>query len=269
MTGLGRTVVDLVELARRERVDFLAAAIAYYAFVSVIPALLLIIVIATTVGGPIFAERIRAATATYLSTTGQGLIEDAVTNASGRVGATIVGLGFLAWSALGVVRGLDTAFARIYGGTDPKAFLVRIRDTMVAALGIGVSIMAMVFVGSILAAIPMTLSASFAGTIVLGLGLFVAFLPLFVVMPDRAMDIRAALPGTAFVTVGWIGLQGLFQLYISVAPRFELFGLIGAVLVLVTWFYLAAMLLLLGAGLNVVIMDGSGNRQRQNPPPPE
>lgn len=267
MTDLRHILVELIALARRERIGFLAAAIAYYAFVSVIPALLLIVVIATTVGGSLLAEQIQVATGSYLSAAGQDLVEDAVLNASGRAGATVVGLGILLWSALGVVRGLDTAFARIYGGGDRKGYLVRIRDTVVAGLGIGVSIATMVFVGSVIAAIPTNLSASVVGTIVLVVGLFVAFLPLFVVLPGRRMDVRAALPGTVVVTVGWVVLQWVFQLYISVAPRFELYGLIGAVLVLVTWFYVASMLLLLGAGLNVVIMAESGNRQRQGPPP--
>lgn len=267
MTDLRGIIIDLVRLARRERIGFLAAAIAYYAFLSVIPALLLVIAIATTVGGPLLAEQIRVITGSYLSASGQALVEDAVTSASGRAGATLVGLGFLIWSALGVVRGLDTAFSQLYRGEGPKGYLVRIRDTVVAGLGIGMSITTMVFVGSILAAIPMTVNASVVGTVVLVFGLFVAFLPLYVVLPDRRMDVRAALPGAVFVTVGWVVLQGLFQLYVSMAPRFELYGLLGGVLVLVTWFYLAAMLLLLGAGLNIVIMDGSGNRQRQGPPP--
>jgi len=125
----------------------------------------------------------------------------------------------------------------------------------------------MVFVGSILAAIPMTVSASVVGTIVLVFGLFVSFLPLYVVLPAERMNVRAALPGAVFVTVGWVVLQGLFQVYLSMAPRFELYGLIGGILVLVMWFYFAAVLLLLGAGLNVVLAGETGNRQRQGPAP--
>ncbi len=267
MTDLREIIVDLVRLARQAQMGFLAAAIAYYAFLSMIPAVLLVIVIATTVGGPLLAAQIRMATGNYLSATGQILMEETITNASGRAGATLVGLVVLGWSALGVVRGLDTAFGHLYDGESQTGYLDRIRETVVAGLGIGFGITTMVFVGSILAAIPMTLSARVVGTVVLMVGLFVAFLPLYVVLPGRRMDVRAALPGAVFVTVGWVVLQGLFQLYVSMAPRFELYGVLGGVLVLVTWFYLAAMLLLLGAGLNVVTMEGSGNRQRQGPPP--
>jgi len=113
----------------------------------------------------------------------------------------------------------------------------------------------------------MSNSASIVGTIVLVVGLFVSFLPMYVVLPTEPMTVRAALPGATFVTVGWVLLQGLFQLYLSMAPRFELYGLIGGVLVLVMWFYFAAVLLLLGAGLNVVLAGDTDNRQRQGPPP--
>lgn len=267
MTDLRQILLDLLDLARRERIGFLAAAIGYYAFLSVIPALLIVIVIATTVGGPLLAEQIRIATGSYLSTAGQGLVEDAVTNASGRAGATALGLVVLAWSALGVIRGLDMVFSQIYRGEGDKGFLRRLRDTIVAGLGISVGITTMVFVGAILAAIPMTISASVVGTIVLVFGLFVSFLPMYVVLPAARMNVRAALPGAVFVTVGWVILQGLFQLYLSMAPRFELYGLIGGMLVLVMWFYFAAVLLLLGAGLNVVLAGKADNRQGQGPPP--
>lgn len=267
MTELRQILLDLLDLARRDRIGFLAAAIAYYAFLSVIPAFLLVIVIAMTIGGPLLAEQIQIATGSYLSSAGEGLVEDAITNASGRAGATVLGLVVLAWSALGVIRGLDTAFGQIYRGEGGKGFLRRIRDTIVAGLGISVGITTMVFVGTILAAIPMSISASVVGTIVLVFGLFVSFLPMYVVLPTERMNVRAALPGATFVTVGWVLLQGLFQLYLSMAPRFELYGLIGGVLVLVMWFYFAAVLLLLGAGLNVVLAGDTHNRQRQGPPP--
>ena len=267
MTSPRRLAADLVRLARREQVGFLAAAIAYYALLSVVPAVLLLIVIATAIGGPVLAEQLQATLGSYLSTSGRSVIAEAVTNANGRAGAGVVGLVGLLWSALGVIRGIDTAFARIYATDRAKGLPARVRDTVLAGIGISVGIGTMLAIGTVLAAVPVTVLTGFAGTVLLTAGLFGPFLVVYTVLPAVPQSIRMALPGAVFVTVGWVTLQGVFQLYLAWAPRFELYGLIGGILLLVTWFYVAAVLVLLGASLNVVAADTRADRQRQGPPP--
>nr|WP_276275984.1 hypothetical protein [Halomicroarcula sp. SYNS111] len=77
---------DLVDTVRTEQISFLAASIAYYMFVSVIPLLLLGLVVGSLVGGEAFAARVVGAVASALTPAAQGLLESALTSGVGRAG---------------------------------------------------------------------------------------------------------------------------------------------------------------------------------------
>lgn len=244
---------------------FLAAAIGYYALVSVLPALLLVTAVTTTVGGPALADRVTVATDDLLTPAGQAAIDDALTGAAGRVGASFVGLAVLLWSTLKVFRGLDIAFSRVYGSADTGTFLGRLRNAVIGLTSVGVGLLAMVAFGAVLAVLPLPVAGRILGFGVLLVGLFVAFLPLYSVFPGVPTTLRSAAPGAALAAAGWMVLQTGFQAYAAVAPSYELYGLLGGVLLLVTWFYLAAVLLLIGAVLNVELADDHGDRQAEEP----
>ena len=71
-------IENAVSLARRTiiatrdaEVSFLAAAVAYYAFVSLVPLLLLALAVATTVGGEAFARDVVDEAGSFLTPSGQ------------------------------------------------------------------------------------------------------------------------------------------------------------------------------------------------------
>ncbi|WP_436928533.1 YihY/virulence factor BrkB family protein [Halosimplex halobium] len=249
--AVGRAVVALV---REREVTFLAAAIAYYAFVSLLPSLLLLLVVASTVGGPELAAEVVAATGNALSPVGQDLVRSTLVDAAGAAPATLVGVGLLAWSALKVFRGLDVAFSRIYG-TDPADSLVgRVRDAAVALGAVAVGLAALVVVGVAVSLAGVAL-VGLVGTVALAVVLTVVFFPLFVVFPDTDAGLAEALPGTVFAAVGWTLLGTGFRLYAGMAGQFDMYGVLGVVLLLVTWYYAGATVLLVGAALNAVLAD--------------
>jgi membrane protein len=137
----------------------------------------------------------------------------------------------------------------------------------VVLLSLGVGLWAMIGVGGALAAlIP-------AAWDLLGLGLLLVgltgvFLPLYYYLPDAGLDVRDALPGAVLAAVGWVLLQAGFQVYAANAPQFRLYGVIGGVLLLVTWFYIAAILLLVGAAVNHVLA-GTGSEKSPAPDSPD
>lgn len=250
---------QVVRLALDEDLTFLAAAIAYYAFVSLFPALLLAVAIASTIGGTRPADLVVSGAGEFLTPSGAELVRETIGAGVGRGGATVVGVIGLLWSTLKVFRGLDTAVARLYG-TPRRGLVPRLRDVAVVFVSVGLGIGVMTGIGAILAVI----SSPGAWLVTLALllvGLVVVFLPLYVVFPDDG-TIREALPGTLLAAVGWVLLQGLFQAYTDIAVRFEIYGVIGGILLLVTWFYLASILLLTGVAVNVVLADRV-NRQVQ------
>lgn len=285
----GRLVRAIVERAQATEITFLAAAVAYYAFLSLLPALLLVLSVGTALGGDALADMLVGATRDLLTPTGGTLVREAIDNAAGRAGATVVGVILLVWSVLKVFRGLNIAFLMVYGSEGPASLDDQIIDGVVAALGIGVGLVIMFGLGAALSATELNPLLDVVGIVVLPSILAVVFLPLYYVFPDTSVSLREAIPGTLVAAVGWTVLQAGFQIYAANAGQYQAYGVLGGILLLVIWFYLAATVILLGAVVNVVLAgrqppmgetpilspksrpatDSSADRQLQQSPGPQ
>ena len=252
---------DVFSAVRSQQVTFLAASIAYYMFVSLLPLLLLGLAIASLVGSQAFADRVITAVGTALTPDAADLLRGALTNAAGRGGATVLSLVVMLWGGLKVFRGVDVAFSTVYGTSDEASFLDSVADGFVALAGIALALVGFAVVGSLGAIFGVNLALSGLALVPI---LVVAFLPLYYLFPDTEITLREALPGTVFAALGWTALATGFGLYASVAGGFQLYGVIGGVLLLVTWFYFAGNVLLVGAVLNAVLA-GVMDRQLQQP----
>ena len=245
-----------------DRISFLAASIAYYAFISLLPLLLLALVVASVFGDPDFVETLVAEVSATLGSEAGSLVREALTGAAGRGGATLVSLAVLLWSGLKLFRGLDIAFSTVYGTPGPETILDQLRNAAVTlgavALGIAVTVaagalIALVGVGAVLEGVDAVGLVAVAGTVGLVFGLTVAFLPLYYFLPGTSMAIREAVPGAAFAAVGWTALQTGFRVYAGVAGSYEAYGVLGGVLLLVTFLYFGGLILLVGAVINAVL----------------
>lgn len=252
--GVGREVLRVV---REREVTFLAAAIAYYAFVSLLPALLLAVGVASTVGGESLVERLLELVEEFLTPAGRDSLETALTSARGRSGTTVLGVGVLVWSTLRVFRGLDMAFSEVYGTDTTLPVVERVFRAGTVLFSMGVGIWVMIVVGGAFATL-IPPAWDILGFGLLLVGLTVVFLPLYYYLPEVNVTVRDVLPGAVLAAVGWVALQWGFQVYAANATQFSLYGVLGGILLLVTWFYLAAILLLFGAAVNRVL-SGTGS----------
>ncbi|MDZ7688079.1 MAG: YihY/virulence factor BrkB family protein [Halobacteriales archaeon] len=246
-------VRSVVRRAREDEVSFLSASVAFYAFFSVVPLIILALAVASFVGGEAFENRAVALVGTYLSSEGETVVAEALTSPAGRIGASAVGVVALGWSALKVFRAVDIAFDRVYETETTASFARRLTKAVVVLTAIAVAAALMVGVRSL--AVRLDVSASYAaalGWLVLVVGLFAALVPVYYVMPPERVTVREILPGTATAVVGWLLLQGLFGVYASAAARYQAYGFLGAVLLFLLWLYFGATVLLLGAVVNVV-----------------
>jgi YihY family inner membrane protein len=263
-----RTVADAV---REREVTLLAASTAYYTFVSLLPLLVLTAVVAAVVGGPALRAAVLDLAGRYLLPVGEELVADALANTAGRGGVTLVGLGLLVWSSTKLFRGIDAAFARLYG-TAPRGFLASLRAglTVLVAVGVG-ALGGLTLVAVAVAAAGAGLFAAALAPVALFAVLVAVLFPVYYLTPAVDLSPREALPGTLLGAVGWTVLGAAFALYAAVAStsgRFALYGVLGAILLLVTWFYLAGLTLLVGATLNAVLAErlAAPDRQVQHPP---
>lgn len=242
----------LVRAARSEQLTFIAASLAYYAFVSLFPLLLLVLVAASVFGGPEFADALAARASETLAPAAGEFVYDTLVGADVRGGATLVGVAVLVWSGLKVFRGLDIAFSQVYGEDFDESFLRQVRDATVALFAVGGGVAIVVVAGTIIARSGVRFVGVLA-TPALVVGLTAALLPLYYLFPDTDVTLREALPGAVLAATGWALLGTAFRLYAGSAGSFDGYGIVGAVLLLVTWFYVGSIVLLVGAVVNAVL----------------
>ncbi|WP_436927452.1 YihY/virulence factor BrkB family protein [Halosimplex amylolyticum] len=242
-----------------KNVTFMAAGLAYNAFVSLAPLLLILFVVLNVVGGGLEARVVDAAQQ-YLPGPIADVVSGLFSDDAGSGGASVIGFVVLVWGALKIFRGLDTAFSEIYETTAQNSLVDKFRDGVVVFGALVVAVLATVGASAAVAlfadAIPLL---SYASPLVLLGGLVLAFLPMYYVFPDVDVGIRDVLPGAAFAAVGWAAFQALFQVYLSFSdPGSSSF--FGGVVVVVTYLYFSALVLLVGAVINAVTGEHSSGR---------
>jgi membrane protein len=247
--AVARTVA---QESRRRDLSLLAAAVAYYAFTSLIPLALLGVVAGTALGGSSLAATVTGAFGQFLTPEGERVLEAALTARRGRGGATLLGVVILAWGGLKLFRGVDRAFSQVYG-TDAGSLPSQLVDAAVVLVAGSVGVGAAAAGGAAIALLGLPPILDLAGTVVVWLTLSGALFPLYYVFPDVDVSVRDALPGTALAAAALAGLGALFGAYTTVAGNYALYGLLGAVLLLLTWLYLAASAVILGAVVNAVL----------------
>lgn len=253
------TARAVVALARRQNLTHVAAGVAYYAFVSVVPLLLLVVAVSSILGGEPLTDRVLALVGRQLSSSGQRAVAEMLTDTAGRGTASVVGVVALAWSALRVFRGIDQGVREMYRDAPDSSLLEQFRNGIVVGAGLVLAITVVVFVDVVLSTLP--LSVPVVGDprrIALAVVLAVVFVPIYYVLSPVDTSIRAVVPGAVVAAVGWVVLQVAFRIYAASAGRYGAYGVLGALLLFVTWLYFASIVVLLGAAVNAVQQGARG-----------
>ena len=202
--NLGRVAVarSVVDTVRNHDVTFLAAGISSYGLVSLLPLFTLAIVLATALGGAEFAARVQSIAGAYLLPTGSELVTDALENRAGQGALSAVTLTVTLWGALKLFRGVDVAFARLYG-YPVSPILRQLSDGIVALATLGAAVVGVAVATAVVAVVDLPF-VGVVGPLVLVTFLVLAFLPLYAVIPDVSVPLRAALPGA--VLAGRLGV---------------------------------------------------------------
>lgn len=245
--------MTVVRAADEHDLRYPATAFAYYAFVSLVPVLLLVF---ATVGER-FAGRIHAATPRFLTPDAQRLIYEATTTASGRIGAVALALVVLAWSGLNVVVDFRTVVERVEDtGTDRSAD--RLRDGVAVLGSLGLAIASLVLMSVLFSLPPFGPLVAVAAPILLFGTLTAAFLPLYYVPSRLVTTPRAALPGALTAAFGWTVIHGVILFFAGNAGRYAIYGVLSGIIVILTSLYVAALVLMTGVVVNAVLATDAG-----------
>jgi membrane protein len=246
------TVAQSVRTEIQEKhVTFLAGSIAYHAFISLLPLLFLAFLAFAAIGSNNLQTQVIDYADSLSPAIGE-LAETTLESEQGRASASIVGILTLTWGALKLFRGLDTAFSEIYAAETDESILDQVRDGLIVLFAIGFAVIATIIAGALLALFPAVPFIELLNPIVLVVALVIAFFPMYYLFPGVETTPRGVLPGTVFAAAGWTALQGLFQIYVQEVGS-SASGVLGAVLLLVTWLYFSGLVLLIGAVLNAVL----------------
>lgn len=249
MVNTGKEIA--VEFSQKN-VTFMAAGIAYNAFLSLAPILVILLVVVSAIGGGLEQRVIDIAQSSL-----PGPIADVVTEVfeggAGDPTASFIGLIVLLWGTLKIFRGLDTAFSEIYETTTENSFVGKLQDGVVVLVALVIALVATIGVTVVFAIFSdMIPAVSILTPLVLVLGLVIAFLPMYYRFPDTDVDWRSILPGAVFAAVGWAAFQALFQVYLTFSSAGS-DSLFGGVIVVITWLYFSGLVLLIGAVINAVL----------------
>ncbi|MFP9191535.1 YihY/virulence factor BrkB family protein [Natronosalvus vescus] len=252
----------VVTLARTQQLTLLAAAVAFYAFLSLVPLALLALGIAATLGGEQLASQVAGAASDVLTPAAQEILTETLVDEPGRQGATVVGAFGVLWGASRVLRGLDQVFASVYGTIETRTFLDTLWNSTIVLLTVGIGL---AFVAALEFAIRFVPGLTVGlGSVFVLVGLFAAFLPIYVVYPAVDIRVRDALPGALIAAVGWFTLTRAFSLYTTVAGDYVVYGALGAVLLVLIWLYIGAAILVFGVVVNAVVGGVDVDRQLQS-----
>jgi len=271
--------VGLKEIAKRtfkESMDDdilnLAAQLAYYFLFALFPALLCVIAITSYLPLNHFVDDVAAALGRFMPQEGLKLIQDQMVKLAGSRDGGLIGLGFLGalWSSTAAVSGLMNALNSAYdiqeGRPWWKVRLIAVALTLALAVFV-VLATSLVLAGPQLAdllAHKFGLSWMFvtAWKIVqwpLAFALVSTAIGLvYYFAPDAEQDWTWITPGSLVATLLWLIVSLAFRMYVVRFGNYDAtYGAVGAVIVLLTWFYLTGIVILVGAEMNAEIEHAS------------
>lgn len=258
----------LMRVARRIGEDMLwieCAGVAFFALLSLFPALVLAVTTYGLVTDAVLAEKHLTLIADILPEYVHQILENRVRALVDQPDITL-GLGLLVslavalWSAS---RGMNTIIlvsSHAYRERDRRRFVVRVILSLVFTIGAGsiltVSLIAIAIAPAVLALVPIggveELVLGLARWPILAAAILAGLFLLYRFAPDRrAARWRWVLPGALLSTVGWLLFSFAFSFYVETVPDLDaVFGSLSAIVVLMLWLYYSVMVVVIGALLN-------------------
>jgi membrane protein len=233
----------------------LAAVIAFWAFFSIFPLLLLFVTLLGYVLPPNLQGDVLRSAARFFPLLGT----DSIGHLSGQWWTLVVGVLSALWSGSFVVIAIQSAFDSVWGipRAQRPSVGAQIKRGVFALGAIALGLVVSTMISNYAIGTSLGMVARLAGyliAIVLDVGLFVVA---FRLLTDRGVSTRVVLPGALLSgTMFWL-LQQLSSLiifqYLHNAER--IYGNFATVITMLSWFYLQSVVTLLGAQLNVVLKE--------------
>jgi membrane protein len=286
LTDLSRQ--DYVAIAKRsfreamdDGITDLAAALAYYTFLALPSVLLLSLGLFTLVAGEDALDTVLDKIGTVAPQETVDLLRDSLTramdNQSGSIAMIAVGGVIALWAVTGAMTAFMRATNQAYERKETRGF---VRQRLVALL-----MFVLIFLAFALCFGLLILGPHLSGWIgdvtgletlvswvwwvaqwpILILSLLVVFATLLYLAPNvEHPRWQLITPGALVAAVVWLVASGLFAVYVSMFGSYnKAWGSLATVVVMLTWLWLSALALLLGAEINAETQRSRELRQRK------
>ena len=274
MAGSGEARVQSIASRLRPRIrehnlTLVAAGVAFYAFLALIPTLVAFISLYGLVANPADVTRQVKDVASALPMEVQNFFVYQLTSIihADRTGVSVTLIAAIAlalWSASGGMAALVTGVHVALDREQPKSYVKKRGKALLLTIGAIVFLGVVIFV---IAAVPPLLSnvgLASAGRIVLGILRWPILAAVMVVGVGLLYRVSVkdgprgwlgvVTPGSVVAMVGWLIVSALFAVYTANFSSYsKTYGALASIVVLLLWLWLSCLLVLLGAEV-----DGSG-----------
>lgn len=240
--------------------NYLAALLTYYAFISILPLLLLASTVLSVllIGHPQWQSSLLDSALSEFPVVGKQLKAPAALG--GGVSGVVIGTLGALYGALGVAQALQHAGNTIWHvprNSRPNPFLARARSlVLIGSVGLG---LLLIVLGSALmtAVFSDNLAGRVATFVISTAMLTVVFLVAFRIAPAKQFAKRDLLPGALFAAVLFQSLQSFGYTYVARVIRnaSETNAVFALVLGMLAYLYVASMIVVLAMELNVVRVE--------------
>jgi membrane protein len=256
----------------KDNVLAMAAQLAYYFFFALFPALLVVIAIASYFPVERLIDEMFVVLGGVIPPEAMSIITEQIQKISNGEQGGLLTIGMLTalWSSSAAMTAISDTVNRAYGVEERRPWW----KVRLIAIGLTVGLSVFILISFALVLVGPTLAEQLANRLYLGpvfewtwkivqwpvvfalvataVGLVYYF------APDVEQEWFWLTPGSVMATVVWLALSLGFKFYVAkVGAYTETYGAIGAVMVLMLWFYLSGLVLLIGAEMNAEIEHAS------------
>jgi membrane protein len=242
------TAKTVARIAYDSDIRYIATSLAYYAFISLMPVLLLVFV----VFGRQLVGAVSGSEAQFLTPDTQQLLYEGLTTASGRTAATVLSVAVLAWSGANVAVGFLTVVERTEAATE-RPLRRQLYDAGAVLAALSATILVIIVQSVALALFATGILSVITWFAVLFVALTVTLLPLYFVPSRVASTPTAALPGAMTTAFGWTVLHAAIQFFAANAGQYAIYGVLSGIILILTSTYVAAIVLMVGVVVNAVL----------------
>jgi membrane protein len=262
---LKRTVTEFSE----DNLTDSAAALTYYAVLSIFPALLAMVSVVGLIGDP---QTITRVLTDIVGSIGPKSAVDALqgpiqglTKSSGTAGILlIVGIVSALWTASGYVGAFMRASNVIYEVEEGRSFIklrpLQMLVTLVLIVLLVLVLLAVVLTGPIASAVGSAIGLGGTAVTVWNIAkwpvLFAVVVCMFTVLyyasPNAKLGgLKSIVPGAALAIVVWLVASAAFAFYVANFGSYnKTYGSLGAIIIFLVWLWITNVAILLGAELN-------------------